>query len=203
MIGLCEVDALLLPDGEVPFMNDIESGGSLTGLKELDWFRSYFRPHFDDWIFGPINRLVCSSEDALIGFVFMACAIDYLAGFWWGKSTKRHSKDAYIGFIDEYFPKGQYDAHGLYDSLRNGLVHMFTIKGKKYALVDKLHGFHLQVSEEGQIILNAEDFRDDLLEAKEKYFDEVEARHDLLDKWWERYNREGFLDKAPFDLQSR
>lgn len=54
----------------------------------LVWFRDYFRPHFDNWVFGPIDRLVCA-EDALIGFIFMACAIDYLAGFWWGKTTKR------------------------------------------------------------------------------------------------------------------
>ena len=52
--------------------------------EKLTWFRDQFRPHFDGWIFDPINRLV-HSQDALIGFIFMACAIDYLASFWWQK----------------------------------------------------------------------------------------------------------------------
>jgi hypothetical protein len=52
--------------------------GSLQ--EKLAWFRTNFCPHFDDWIMGPIDRLVYT-RDALIGFIFMACAIDYLAGF--------------------------------------------------------------------------------------------------------------------------
>lgn len=164
------------------------AGGSTP--RELVWFRSYFRPHFDDWVFGPIDRLVYG-QDALIGFIFMACAIDYLAGFWYGKSTK---KTAYTDFIDQYFPKGRYDAMGLYDSLRNGLVHLFTIKNRKYALTHNNPHLHLEVAASGQIFLNAGGLRDDLHAAKERYFNDVEARADLLDRLLKRYNREGFLD---------
>jgi hypothetical protein len=74
----------------------------------------------------------------------MTCAIDYLAGFWWGKSTKSKVQVAYTGFIDAYFPKGRYGANGLYDSLRNGLVHTFTIKNKKYALIHNRPDMHLK-----------------------------------------------------------
>jgi hypothetical protein len=170
--------------------------------QKLVWFRNYFRPHFDNWVFGPIDRLVYA-QDALIGFIFMACAIDYLAGFWWGKSTKGVVEKVYTGFIDQYFPEGRYDTRGLYDSLRNGLVHMFTIKNKKYALTHNHPHLHLKVDANGQVVLNAGDLRDDLRAAKERYFDDVEARADLLDRLLERYNREGFLVLAPVNKPLR
>ncbi|MCI0691040.1 hypothetical protein L0337_03425 [candidate division KSB1 bacterium] len=190
-----------------------ESGGSLSSpsgspvspilissisphSQKLAWFCNYFWPHFDDWVIGPINRLV-HTQDALIGFIFMTCAIDYLAGFWWGTSTKGKVETAYTSFIDEYFPKGRYDASGLYDSLRNGLVHMFTIKNKKYALTHNNPGLHLKNDSNGQIILNAGDFHDDLIVAKERYFSDVEIKLDLLDKLLDRYDRDGFLHLGP------
>ncbi|MGZ3578552.1 MAG: hypothetical protein ACXU98_05990 [Syntrophales bacterium] len=158
---------------------------------DLDWFRDGFRPHFDDWVIASVDRLIKS--EALIGFVFMACAIDYLAGFWWGKSTKGEVEKAYIGFVDEYFPKNKYNSKGLYDSLRNGLVHMFTIKNMKYALTHGHPELNLRVTSSGHMLLNADDFRDDLVEAKNKYFDAVEDDDVLMDKLKERYNRDGFM----------
>jgi hypothetical protein len=166
--------------------------------QKLEWFKRHFRPHFDQWVFDPINRLV-PSQDALIGFILMSCAIDYLAGFLYGKSTKGHVQSAYTDFIIKYFPPS-YKPDDLYDSLRNGLVHMFTIKDKYYYLTHNHPELHLkQYSGTGspQIILNAESFRDDLSAAKDKYFDEVETRLDLdlLDHVVDRYTRDGFLVK--------
>jgi hypothetical protein len=199
-------------------MNEIPSGGSMPGPSDpgvsplsdlgpnsqhpvkLTWFRDHFQPHFNDWIFGPINRLV-PSQDALIGFIFMACVIDYLAGFWWGKSTKGQVENAYTGFIDAYFLPGRYDSKGLYDSLRNGLVHMFTIKRMKYALSHNQSHLHLKRDTNGQIILNASDFRDDLVVAKQRYFYDVETKSELLDKAVERYVRDGFLDAGILEIK--
>lgn len=166
---------------------------------KLDWFRNCFRPHFDDWVFGPIDRLV-PSDDALIGFIIMACAIDYLASFLHGKSTQGRVKAAYTRFIADYFPTGRYDAKGLYDSLRNGLVHLFTIKDRKYVLTHNHPELHLKPDNGGQIILNAADFRDDLTLAKEAYFSDVETRADLLNKLLERYLRDGFLGPIPLQI---
>lgn len=174
-------------------------GLSSSHADRLSWFRNQFRPHFNAWVLGPIDRLV-PSQDALVGFILMACAIDYLAGFWWGKDTKGKVQLAYTGFIDEYFPKGRYDAKGLFDSLRNGLVHMFTIKNKKYALTHNKPGIHLKNDTAGRIILNAADFRNDLVTAKDKYFDEVETNPDLLDKLSDRLNRDGFLGVIPIQV---
>jgi hypothetical protein len=166
----------------------------------LEWFRRYFRPHFDEWIFGPINRLV-HSQDALSGFILMTCAIDYLSGFWWGENTEGKNKKVYIGFIDEYFPPRRYDSNALYDSLRNGLVHMFTIKGMKYTLIHNHPALHLSLDQSGQIILNAADFRDDLVSAKQRYFAEVEVNPKLMDKLLKRYQRDGFMDIGELQIQ--
>ena len=168
--------------------------------EKLEWFRSFFRPHFMRSVFGVIDRLVFS-RDALVGFILMACAIDYLAGFWWGKSTKGLVHEAYLGFLDEYFPPSHYESEGLYDSLRNGLVHMFTIKDKRYALTHNHPELHLKKCRTGQVIINAADFRNDLVAAAQKYFEDVDAnRDDMLNKLVERFCREGFLDVGTLEI---
>lgn len=151
-----------------------------------------FKHHFDQVIFEPLNRLI-STPDYLIGFIFISCAIDYLSGFWWGADTRGHVKKAYTGFIKQYFPFGKYDETDIYESLRNGLVHLFTIKGKRYALVQGHSESHLKMDGENNLILNASNFVDDLYFAKERYFEEAEANSILKEKLFVRLNRDGFL----------
>jgi len=43
-------------------------------------------------------------------------------------------------------------------------------------------------------MLNAEDFRDDLIVAKELYFRDVETDSIYMSKLKDRYNRDGFLE---------
>jgi hypothetical protein len=161
---------------------------------KLAWFRD-FRPHFSASVLAPINRLVHRKEDILIGFILMSCAIDYLAGFWWGESTQEGlQRKSYTGFIDSYFlPRKRYSSQGLYDSLRNGLVHMFTIKKGLYELTYSEPENHLKVGSHGFIILNASNFRDDLFTAANRYFNNVEASPELLYKAFERFRRDGFI----------
>jgi hypothetical protein len=161
--------------------------------EDLHWFRNKFKPTFNTMVMDPINRLV-PSQDALIGFIFMSCAIDYLAGFWWGDSTKGKVGVIFTKFVDTYFVPNKYNSIDLYDSLRNGLVHMFTIKGKKYALVHNNQIAHLKMSEDEHVMLNAENFRDDIIVAKELYFKDVEEDSFCMDKLKERYIRDGFLE---------
>lgn len=178
-------------------MSNVKS--ACSPCEQLEWFRGNFRPHFNEWVFGPIERLT-PSRDALIGFIFMACAIDYLTGFRWGASNQSKVRKAYVEFIEEFFPAGKYDAEGLYESLRNGLVHMFTIRNKKYGLVHNRSDLHLKTNKSGHLILNAEDFRNDLEAAKEKYFEAVESSPELLAKLVERYDRDGFLEAWTVEL---
>ena len=158
------------------------------------WFQD-FRPHFNVWVIDPIRKLPFTRDFMLIGFVFMSYSIDYLSGFWWGENRELGmSRQAYVGFINEYFrPRGLYNAKGLYDSLRNGLVHLFTIKNKMYELTIDEPDKHLTVSHNNYIIINASNFRNDLINAANLYFDEVEKDPHLLDKAFERYERDGFV----------
>jgi len=178
-----------------------EDNTDLSSPKKLVLFHQ-FRSHFNEWVFGPIDRLICS-RDALIGFIFMTCAIDYLAGFLFGESTEGHVKKAFTGFIDKHFLPGIYDADELYDSLRNGLVHMFTIKNKTYALIHNHPEVHLKNSLAGKIILNASNFRDDLVSAANRYFNDVETKLDFLDKWHTRFDRDGFLYSSAIEVTSQ
>ena len=158
------------------------------------WFQD-FRPHFNYLVLDPIKRFPLKMDDMLIGFVFMSCCIDYLSGFWWGENRELGmSRQAYVGFINEYFrPRGIYNAKGLYDSLRNGLVHLFTIKNKMYELTFDEPERHLTVNRMGYTVLDAASFRKDLIAAANLYFDEVEKDPQLLNKAFERYERDGFV----------
>ncbi len=158
------------------------------------WFHD-FRPHFNYLVLDTIKRHTIKIDDMLIGFVFMSCCIDYLSGFWWGESMEiGMSRQAYVGFINTYFrPRGLYNAKGIYDSLRNGLVHQFTIKNKMYELTFDEPERHLTVSHNRFIVLNAVSFCNDLIDAANRYFDEVEKNPRLLDKAFQRYERDGFI----------
>jgi hypothetical protein len=158
------------------------------------WFQD-FRPHFNYLVLDPIRRFPLKMDDMLIGFVFMSCSIDYLSGFWWGENRELGMvRQAYVGFIHEYFrPRGLYNAKGIYDSLRNGLVHLFTIKNKIYELTFEEPQRHLTVSHNDLMVLNAGSFRNDLIDAANRYFDEVEKNPQLLDKAFQRYERDGFV----------
>jgi hypothetical protein len=170
--------------------------------KDIDWFHNNFRPHFITWVQEPARKMAYASPQGfgMPAFVWLACAVDWLSGFMWGDSTVGHVKKAYTTFIDSYFPPGQYDAEELFDSLRNGLVHMYTIKDKKYVLTDGKPHLHLTLQSNGQIILNLESFYEDWVEAKERYFDAVEADPSLLDKLLLRLRRDGFLDLVRLQL---
>ena len=91
------------------------------------------------------------------------------------------------------FGRGVYTMpRAFYDSLRNGLVHLFTIKNKMYELTFDEPQRHLTVHN-GFIILNAGSFRNDLIDAANRYFNEVEKNPQLLDNAFQRYERDGFV----------
>ena len=158
------------------------------------WFND-FQPHFNSLVLDPIKRFPLKMDDMLIGFVFMSCCIDYLSGFWWGEESEiGMARQAYVGFINEYFlPRGRYNAKGIYDSLRNGLVHLFTIKNKMYELTFDEPDKHLTISHNNFIVINASNFRDDLIDAANRYFKDVKKNPQLLDKAFQRYERDGFI----------
>jgi hypothetical protein len=187
----------LVKKSSVTFDEDImKKADEYTNIPDgkFIWFQD-FQPHFKYLVMDPINKFPLKMDDMLIGFVFMSCCIDYLSGFWWGENRDiGMTRQAYVGFINEYFlPRGRYNAKGIYDSLRNGLVHLFTIKNKMYELTFDEPQRHLTVSHNGLIILNAGSFRNDLINATNCYFKDVKTNPRLLDKAFQRYERDGFV----------
>ncbi len=168
----------------------------LTQAEKLTWFKTNFRPHFDEWVEATAKRMVDAGDDvgvAMPAFIWLTCSVDWLAGFWWGKSTQDHVREAFTGFVKKYFPN-TYDPSRLYDSLRNGLVHSFTIKKGHYALKHRHPEMHLHPNSQGFELLNLENFYQDWLNAKNQFFDDIEKTPEMLDLAYERYSREGFLD---------
>lgn len=192
-IGLRYASGMQSSSDEIPTAPDPET--------RLSWFRLKFRPHFDEWVMHPIDDLI-SGGHPLIGFLVMACAVDYLASFWWGETTKGHVKEAYTGFVREYFVPNLYDEDELYESLRVGLVHLFSIKDMKYALVSDKPDLHLREDDNGQVILNAQNFRNDLVQAKDGFFDAVESNPALLERVIQRHTRDGFLRLVDLSFSS-
>ena len=70
---------------------------------------------------------------------------------------------------------------------------MFTIKDRMYTLIHNHPEYHLK-DQNGQVILNAGDFRDDLKSATKKIFDEVEIYPTLLENVHRRFTNDGFLN---------
>lgn len=173
-----------------------------THSQKLEWFEREFRPHFDEWVVETARRMVNAGDDigvAMPAFIWLTCGIDWLAGFWWGTSTRNHVKQAYTGFVKTYF-SSVYNAEDLYDSLRNGIVHSFTIKNHRYALKHRQPEMHLRPNAQGFELINLENFFQDWQDAKNKFFDDVEQKPDLLDRVYERYVRDGFLQLVPIDF---
>lgn len=162
----------------------------------LGWFQSRFRPQFEAMVIKPVEILMLHPDGKMPAFIWLTCAIDWLAGFYFGKPTKGKVKEAYVKFVDEYFPKNKYETTELYESIRNGLVHMYTLNDTKYFLTSGEHPLHL-TRQHGQIYLNLEDFLDDFIVAKNRFFDSVENNPELLDKVVDRFKREGFLGISP------
>ena len=149
--------------------------------------------NFDKWIFGGIEAL-SKSKGVRLTFVIITCAIDYLASFNYGGDTTGHVREAYIDFLNEYeWFTEKYVPEDIYDSLRCGLVHNFTIHGGKFTLTHNHPELHL-TTRKGQTVLNYEDFYCDFKRLKEDYFKKVKnPKNGKSANFMRRYETLGFL----------
>jgi len=154
----------------------------------------YVKQRIESRVIGDIERTM---KVAKVGaFILISCAIDYLTSFY---SNSDASPDQYQEFVEKYFPH-QYDPKRLYNSLRCGLVHNYTIKGKHYSLTDGKPQLHFY-PQGGKVILNLENFFNDFIEAKDKYFDEVKRSKKLKYQLVQRYRKVGILGIVEMPLR--
>lgn len=140
-----------------------------------------------DMAFLDIKR--ASEGNAKMGaFILASCYIDYLSGFRYGKNTKGLD---YVKFVKEYFAD-RYDASKLYQDLRCKLVHNYS-EGGSYAFTDNHPERHNFKISDGRIMLNLENFLDDIEGVLKKYFEELKTDEEKFKLAQNRYNKLGIL----------
>lgn len=140
-----------------------------------------------DMAFLDIKR--ASVGNAKMGaFILASCYIDYLSGFRYGKITKGLD---YVRFVREYL-NDKYDASKLYQDLRCKLVHNYS-EGGSYAFTDNHPECHKVKIPDGRIMLNLENFIDDIEAVLIKYFGELRSDDEKYKLAQARYKKIGIL----------
>lgn len=130
------------------------------------------------------------------GFLLGFCFIDAAAGFRAGRTKEMRGVIGphFREFVGAYMPR--YDAAALYDDLRNGLVHSYTV-GETYSFTDREQaGKHLETktfSFGRRTLLNLEDFVSDLEKAYEALREDVRTNPDRFAKAKRRYESNSLL----------
>jgi hypothetical protein len=150
-------------------------------LKEMD-------DHLFGWAIGDIEKASVKGSAKLAGFILGACFIDAMAGFYAGidrKTAKNGSGPRFKHFVEKYLK--QYDAQKLYEDLRCGLVHSYS-EGGTYVFTDaNKDGEHFDKTPRGKILLNLEDFVEDLKSAYQQYRLDLLSDDSLFKKAQRRY----------------
>ena len=149
-------------------------------------FIVHIRHSLEEMAFKDIIR-ASEGKSKMGAFILGSCFIEYLAGFRYGKET---THDDYKNFIKEFLGD-KYDAEKLYEDLRCKLVHNYS-EGGSYEFTDAKAFLHKQPIN-NKIILNLENFIDDLKLALNDYFKKLETSDELLQLAIKRYNKVGLI----------
>lgn len=120
-------------------------------------------------------------------FILSSCFIEYLAGFRYGKET---TSNDYKNFIKSYLP--MYDGEKLYKDLRCKLVHNYS-EGGSYMFTDNRPTFHFKKLTDGKLLLNLENFINDIENAMDFYFSELRTESKLFQLAYKRYLKLGLI----------
>jgi hypothetical protein len=139
-----------------------------------------------DMAFLDIKR-ASAGQSKMGAFILASCFIEYLAGFLAGKETDRED---YKAFVQDYLPP-LYDPERLYKDLRCKLVHNYS-EGGSYIFTDAQPSVHGQ-NDKGKMVINLENFIDDLEAALHKLLTELAFDSIKAKKAEERLDRIGLL----------
>jgi len=157
----------------------------------LQKIKRVFR-RFDDMAVRDIEKAF--NGGAKVGaFILTLVAIDCLATWYKGKDSDGVT---YKDFICDFFPdRYKPIAESMHTYLRSGLIHNYSTKKRgHYALVDGKPNLHLNLTPEKTVIINYEDFFEDFISAKNKYYKRVLESKKLQYVFQERIERQGALD---------
>lgn len=122
------------------------------------------------------NMALCDIKKAIHGkckmgaFILCSCLIDAIAGFIKGSDTR---KPDYKNFVNDFLIN--YNGTKLYKDLRCKLVHSYS-EGGTYLFTDNHSELHLKKDKSNKIIINLENFVDEIEEALNTF------KKNILDK---------------------
>jgi len=153
-----------------------------------------------EWALGDIKASYFRGGAAMASFILGACFIDVMAGFRYWTDEKSAKGPGMAGrrfrcFVTEYLPE-RYDAETLWRDLRNHLVHSYTEGGTYSFTHEERDGRHFE-EWSGKIILNVEDFIEDLEQAYEKLAKDIREDSRIFFNAKERYEAIGLLRYIP------
>lgn len=123
-------------------------------------------------------------------FILASCYIDYLSCYYFNSDS---SKGNYINFVNRFLP--DYSGKDLYESLRCKLVHNYT-EGGKYEFTDDKPHLHFKISKRRKIVINLENFLNDLKIAKGEYFKLVDDNKSYKERLIDRFKKVGILGRV-------
>ena len=124
-------------------------------------------------------------------FILGSCFIEALGGFYCGQTNpnlRGKSQDQFVQFVTKYLP--QYNPHDLWQSLRNGLVHSYTDKGK-YLFVNKKRDLHHSLHQGRGLFINDENFVEELENAYKQFREDILNNNDIFFKAKRRFDAFG------------
>jgi hypothetical protein len=133
-------------------------------------------------------------EGAPAAFILLTCFIDFLGTLYAGSESKG---DTFRSFVDAFMQQTYngvgYNANELYSNLRNKLVHNYAIWQGKYVLTHGHPEKHFVTHAGRVIILNLENFFNDVKQAAQEYFAQVKQDVDLQQKLSDRISTVGTI----------
>jgi hypothetical protein len=127
-------------------------------------------------------------------FILITCPIDFLGTLYAGRDSNRRTFIAFVSdFMKQQHDGIEYDGQELYNSLRNKLVHNYSIWHGKYVLTHGRPERHLKLHGGKARILNLEDFFEDVKRAADDYFARVAQETELQDRLTDRISTLGVI----------
>lgn len=135
---------------------------------------------------GGIPSLLNDNGGAFLSFICVLTGTEALGGFLNPKVKKNGPR--FRAFVKDYFPAPLNTQPDTLWKFRNAAVHGFS--PEPYTVIHHCSHLHL-TTDDGRIILNAEDFYAAFVMASKKYFDALETNASLRTAFEERANDPG------------
>lgn len=141
---------------------------------------NWFKHHYLDGV-----PLLIRDETAFLSFICILAGVEALGGYYDPAASGLGANgQRFRQFVTKYFPSPyQPNASKLWD-FRNGMAHGFS--PRQFALTHHNSSVHFRQTNDGAIILNAEDFYTAFLTASNAYFADLSASTDLQTKFLSR-----------------